>query len=174
MMPLDSDGQNDLGHTALAGGPDVHQPVRMAGRHGPTDEPAREIAILGFCGRRSPRVSGRAQAAAKAAFLAIARGPRLRKTPCWRKGDSNLYGAFLSSGVFGLLRVLCSERKGRSSSRRLRSGSRSTRRDDGQETGPSSKLQCLTAPVWVMIRGELAIGAHFRAAHLYAVGPFGS
>src|SRR5882762_11008270 len=89
MMPLDSDGQNDLGHTALAGGPDVHQPVRMAGRHGPTDEPAREIAILGFCGRRSPRVSGRAQAAAKAAFLAIARGPGLRKTPCWRKGISN-------------------------------------------------------------------------------------
>ena len=89
MMPLDSDGQNDLGHTALAGGPDVQQPVRMAGRHGPTDEPAREIAILGFCGRRSPRVSGRAQAAAKAAFLAIARGPRLRKTPCWRKGTSH-------------------------------------------------------------------------------------
>jgi hypothetical protein len=25
-----------------------------------------------------------------------------------------------------------------------------------------------------MIRGELAIGVHLRAAHLYAVGPFGS
>jgi hypothetical protein len=41
MMPLDLDGQNDLGHIALAGGADVHQPARMAGRHGPTDEPAR-------------------------------------------------------------------------------------------------------------------------------------
>jgi hypothetical protein len=26
----------------------------------------------------------------------------------------------------------------------------------------------------MIIRGELAIGAHLRAAHLYAVGPFGS
>jgi len=26
----------------------------------------------------------------------------------------------------------------------------------------------------VEVRGELAIGAHFRAAHLYSVGPFGS
>jgi hypothetical protein len=43
-----------------------------------------------------------------------------------------------------------------------------------RETGLSSKLQCLTAPVRVMIRGELAIEAHFRAAHLYAVGPIGS
>jgi hypothetical protein len=42
------------------------------------------------------------------------------------------------------------------------------------EMGFSLKLRRLTAPVWVMIRGELAIGAHFRAAHLYAVGPFGS
>src|SRR5712675_2042592 len=33
------------------------------------------------------------------------------------------------------------------------------------EMGLSSKLRRLTAPVCVMIRGELAIGAHLRAAH---------
>ena len=37
-------------------------------------------------------------------------------------------GLFLSSSRFGLFPVLCSERKGRSSSRRLRSGSRSARK----------------------------------------------
>ena len=43
------------------------------------------------------------------------------------------------------------------------------------ETGLSSKLQRLTTPyVCVVIRGELAIGAHLRATHLYSVGPFGS
>jgi hypothetical protein len=43
------------------------------------------------------------------------------------------------------------------------------------EMGLCSKLRRLpAAPVCVMIRGELAIGAHLRAAHLYAVGPFGS
>ena len=42
-----------------------------------------------------------------------------------------------------------------------------------RETGLSSKLQCLTFSC-VLIRGELAIGAHLRAAHLYSVGPFGS
>jgi hypothetical protein len=31
--------------------------------------------------------------------------------------------------------------------------------------GFSSKLRRLTAPVFVMIRGELAIGAHLRAAN---------
>ena len=40
------------------------------------------------------------------------------------------------------------------------------------QMGFSSKLRRLTAPVCVMIRGELAIGAHLRAANLYAVGPF--
>jgi len=44
MMPLDSDGQNDLGHTALAGGPDVHQPVRMAGRHDPMNQPGKLLS----------------------------------------------------------------------------------------------------------------------------------
>jgi len=39
----------------------------------------------------------------------------------------------------------------------------------GGEMGFSLKLRRLTAPVWVMIRGELAIGAHVRAGHLYAV-----
>ena len=34
-----------------------------------------------------------------------------------------------------------------------------------RETGLSSKLQRLTAPSCVMIRGELAIGAHLRAAN---------
>jgi class 3 adenylate cyclase len=53
------------------------------------DQQVKNIAEAILCGRRSPRVSGRAQAAAKAAFLAIARGPRLRKTPCWRKGTSH-------------------------------------------------------------------------------------
>ena len=43
-----------------------------------------------------------------------------------------------------------------------------------REMGFSSKLRRLTAPVCVMIRGELAIGAHLRAANLYPVGPFGS
>ena len=33
------------------------------------------------------------------------------------------------------------------------------------EMGLSSKLRRLTAPVCVMIRGELAIGAHLRAAN---------
>ena len=36
---------------------------------------------------------------------------------------------------------------------------------------PVSDGACL---VCVMIRGELAIGAHLRAANLYSVGPFGS
>ena len=54
-----------------------------------------------------------------------------QQTPRWRERDSNLYGAFPVKGVvLVLLRVLCSERESRSSSRRLRSGSRSTRRDD--------------------------------------------
>jgi hypothetical protein len=34
-----------------------------------------------------------------------------------------------------------------------------------REMGFSSKLRRLTAPVCVMIRGELAIGAHLRAAN---------
>jgi hypothetical protein len=65
--------------------------------------------------------------------------------------------------------------KGRSSSRRLRSGSLSTRReDDPQERGlflvaPASGGACLR-----IVRGELAIGRGSRAANLYAVGPFGS
>jgi hypothetical protein len=42
------------------------------------------------------------------------------------------------------------------------------------QMGLSSKLRRLTAPVCVMIRGELAIGAHLRATNLYPVGPFGS
>jgi hypothetical protein len=42
------------------------------------------------------------------------------------------------------------------------------------QMGFSSKLRRLTAPVCVMIRGELAIGAHLRATNLYPVGPFGS
>ena len=33
------------------------------------------------------------------------------------------------------------------------------------EMGLSSKLRRLTPPVCVMIRGELAIGAHLRAAN---------
>ena len=37
------------------------------------------------------------------------------------------------------------------------------------QMGFSSKLRRLTAPVCVMIRGELAIGAHLRATDLYAV-----
>jgi hypothetical protein len=41
-----------------------------------------------------------------------------------------------------------------------------------RETGLSSKLQRLTVPVYLLkIRGELAIGAHLRAAHLYSVDP---
>ena len=43
-----------------------------------------------------------------------------------------------------------------------------------REMGLSSKLQRLMSPSCVMIRGELAIGAHLRAANLYSVGPFGS
>ena len=43
-------------------------------------------------------------------------------------------GLFLSSSRFGLFPVLCSERKGRSSSRRLRSGSRSARKGQGTKT----------------------------------------
>ena len=42
------------------------------------------------------------------------------------------------------------------------------------QMGFSSKLRRLTAPVCVMIRGELATAAHLRAANLYSVGPFGS
>ena len=40
------------------------------------------------------------------------------------------------------------------------------------QMGFSSKLRRLTAPVCVMIRGELAIGARLRATHLCAVGSF--
>ena len=40
----------------------------------------------------------------------------------------DLYGSFSVKWFFGLLPVPCSERKGRSSSRRLRSGSRSARK----------------------------------------------
>jgi hypothetical protein len=42
--------------------------------------------------------------------------------------------------------------------------------------GFSSKIRRLTALLHVcaMIRGELAIAAHLRAANLYPVGPFGS
>ena len=43
-------------------------------------------------------------------------------------------GLFLSSCIFGLLPVLCSERESRSSFRRLRSGSRSGRKGQGTET----------------------------------------
>jgi hypothetical protein len=41
---------------------------------------------------------------------------------------ADLYGSFSVKWLFGLLPVLCSERKGRSSSRRLRSGLRSARK----------------------------------------------
>jgi len=40
----------------------------------------------------------------------------------------DLYGSFSVKWLFGLLPVFCSERKGRFSSRRLRSGSRSARK----------------------------------------------
>jgi hypothetical protein len=39
-----------------------------------------------------------------------------------------------------------------------------------REMGFSSKLRRLTAPVCVMIRGELAIGAHLRAANSHEGG----
>jgi hypothetical protein len=44
-----------------------------------------------------------------------------------------VWGFFCQAVVLGLLSVLCSEREGRSSSRRLRSGSR---RDDEPRDGP--------------------------------------
>src|ERR1700730_5056276 len=72
--------------------------------------------------------------------------------------------------AFGLLPVLCSEREGGSSSRRLRSGSR---REDEQEMGPFFEAQASDgANVCVIIRGELAIGHGSRTAHLYTVGSF--
>jgi hypothetical protein len=58
-----------------------------------------------------------------------AKGTESLLTLRWREIDSNLYGAFPVKWLFlVLLRVLCSERQGRSSSRRLRSGSRSARK----------------------------------------------
>src|SRR5437660_11910314 len=68
-------------------------------------------------------------------------------------------GLFLSSSVFGLLRVLCSEREGRSSSRRLRSGSRSTRRDDDLRQGLFAKLRRLTVPACGGSEGSSPLGA---------------
>ena len=41
------------------------------------------------------------------------------------------------------------------------------------QMGFSWKLRRVTAPVCVMVRGELAIGARLRATNLYPVGPFG-
>ena len=103
-----------------------------------------------------------------------------------------------------LLTVLCSERESRSSSRRLRSGSRSARKGSRDRNASGAwRLAALAWLVFrsaltpehaegrwnsemgfslrssgvcglMMIRGELAIGAHLRAAHLYSVGPFGS
>ena len=76
-------------------------------------------------------------------------------------------GLFLSSSRFGLFPVLCSERKGRSSSRRLRSGSRS---DDELRQGLFALAWRLTVPS-VEDPRELAIGASFDATNLYSVGP---
>ena len=73
------------------------------------------------------------------------------QTLCWRKRDSNLYGAFPVKGVvLVLLRVLCSERESRSSSRRLRSGSRSARK--GSRDRNASKAWRLAALAWLVFR----------------------
>ena len=64
-----------------------------------------------------------------------ARGTESLQTPCWREPDSNLYGAFPVKSFFGLLSVLCSERESRSSSRRLRLGSRSARKGSRDRNG---------------------------------------
>src|SRR6202011_6348481 len=69
-----------------------------------------------------------------------------RRTLRWRKRDSNLYGAFPVKGVvLVLLRVLCSEREGRSSSRRLRSGSRSARKGSRDRNGSKAWRQAALA-----------------------------
>ena len=43
-----------------------------------------------------------------------------------------------------------------------------------REMGLSLRSWVFDSAIVGMIRGELAIGAHLRAAHLYSVGPFGS
>ena len=73
---------------------------------------------------------------------------------CFRFADSFLFGA--GKAVFRP--VACDQVRG------------ARGRGQGTETGGLSDGACLS----VEVRGELAIGAHFRAAHLYSVGPFGS
>jgi hypothetical protein len=69
-------------------------------------------------------------------------------------------GLFLSSRIFGLVPVLCSERESRSSFRRcdqVRGAMMNC------ETGFSRTSVSGCACRSVVIRGELAIGAHLRA-----------
>ena len=54
--------------------------------------------------------------------------------PLQGKSLYDLYGAFPVKWSFWFVAVFCSERQGRFSSRRLRSGSRSARRGQGTET----------------------------------------
>src|SRR5437764_171077 len=71
----------------------------------------------------------------------------------WREKDSNLYGAFPVKSCFGLLPVLCSERESRSSSGRLRSGSRSARKGSRDRNG--SKAWRLAALASLVFRSAL-------------------
>jgi hypothetical protein len=58
-----------------------------------------------------------------------------QQTPGWRKEDSNLYGALPVKWLFSVYcQFFVRSGKGRSSSRRLRSGSRSARKGQGTET----------------------------------------
>src|SRR6516162_11206009 len=60
--------------------------------------------------------------------------PRDADSTLEEMGFELVWGFSCQAVVFGLLSVLCSERESRSSSRRLRSGSRSARRGQGTET----------------------------------------
>src|SRR5260221_279792 len=87
--------------------------------------------------RRDPELLlGRATSAAE--------GDRGSQTHRWRKGDSNLYGAFPVKWLFSVYsQFFVRSGKGRSSSRRLRSGSRSARK--GSRDRNASKAWRLAA-----------------------------
>ena len=98
------------------------------------------------------------------------RGTGSSWTQLWREPDSNLYGAFPVKSCFWFVAGSLFGAGKPSSSRRLRSGSRSTRSDDELRDELFAHHDAWSVPVDLLrIRGELAIG-DFRVTDLYTAG----
>src|SRR6516162_2613578 len=120
--------------TLNAGEDAANQPARLAhlddGNQGAIlvqgDEGPAQVVRLGHRGTPSVTYSDDGAISSSPAPYHLSAGGRWIRT---------CMGLFLSSCIFGLLPVLCSERESRSSFRRLRSGSRSGRKGSRDRNG---------------------------------------